>query len=186
MANARFVRLTGTATDVKRARFRQVKGTVSGTVGVRFRQVKATQTVRVRAQIRTMSAGVALAAGAPVVAATAGGTFGAGTTRHLTATAKTSGGATMTSWTWRLISRSAGAPLPVLSASNVQSPTYTAPPDDIDQTYVWGVMGRDSANRQSAEAIVTDVVEAADYLLATAAGWSMPTQDSYAVGTEWR
>lgn len=178
-------RLIGLVTPRAKVKGRQLKAIVASTVGVKGRGLSGKAAKATKVKGRTLSAQVAIAAGAPIAAAGPAQRVSAGGRVQLTVSYVLSAGVVLQSITWRLVTRPSGAPLPVLSATNVQSPTLYAPLDQTERTYVFGVTVKDSANRTSAEGLVSITVEEPDYLLATRAGWSVGVQDSYAVGTVW-
>lgn len=95
-----------------------------------------------------------------------------GTVQVLDGSGSTDPDGTVTGWTWRLVSKSdPGAPTPILSSSQVQKPTYVAPPYIADVTYTWGLTVTDNSGASSAEDTVAHtVLQASDFVLQPS-GW---------------
>jgi hypothetical protein len=117
---------------------------------------------------------VSIAAGAPTVVAGPAQTVFAGALVQLVASIVLSGGATLTSITWRLVTRDVGAPLPTLSATNVQNPTVQAVPAMKAYSMTFGVTAKDSLGRTSAESLVVITVHRAERARATTSGFTRP------------
>jgi hypothetical protein len=79
--------------------------------------------------------------------------------------------AVVVAWTWRLLSKTGGSPDPILADTDKATAYFEARPTGREKTYVMGVQAVDSVGRRSPEAAVSIVVEGADMLAATTAGW---------------
>lgn len=128
---------------------------------------------------------VAIAAGAPLVVTGPAQSVPAGFLVQLTAIATAGGGATIAGYTWRLVTRDVGAPLPTLSATNVQNPRFGAVPSLKQYTVTFGVTATDSVGRKSAEALVVVTVHRAERVRATAGGWNRPVAIGHATALGW-
>jgi hypothetical protein len=121
---------------------------------------------------------------APIVAIGGDHTSPAGAKVHLTCSATAQAGATITGYTWRVVSKSANAGTVVFDNPAVQSPSFRAPLRRKSATYTIGVSVTDSTGRVSPEATCTITIEQAELLAATTAGWQ-PIATEYAVNGGW-
>ncbi len=95
----------------------------------------------------------------------------AGCPVRLTGTAVPTGPAVVIAWTWRLLSKTGGAPDPILTDTDKAVASFEARPTGREKTYTLGVQAVDSVGRRSPETAVSIVVEGADMLAASTAGW---------------
>ncbi|MGN6245101.1 MAG: hypothetical protein ACTHQ3_15725 [Motilibacteraceae bacterium] len=124
-------------------------------------------------------------ANAPAIVAGPDKTWPAGSKIWLTCSAVPKTGATIASYTWRVVSKSANAGLVVYDQGNgVREPSFRAPLRRRQATYTFGVVATDSLGRVSDEATTTVTVEQAEILVATGNGWQ-PAATGYAVAGRW-
>lgn len=179
-ATPRVTSLFARLTPVANPRVVRLVGQVSGTVGVKVARLRGQTASAALVKIPTLGGRVSLAAGAPTVAPPAAQDVVSGALVTLTASGVASAGSTIASYTWRLVSRDVGAKTPQFLATTGATVQMYVPPDAVQRHYTVGVVAKDSSNRVSVEGTSVVTVEAADYLMATTAGWA-PMQDSFAV-----
>lgn len=111
------------------------------------------------------------AANSPTATAGQGLTVQPGSAMRLAGAGTAKGGATIASYAWRLVSRSANGGAVVFSNPAARNPRVRFPVVRKASWYVLGLTVTDSAGRQSPEATVRIDIRQAQLLAASASGW---------------
>lgn len=169
---ARLTSLMGIVEPPLTARATSLMGVVELKTAARLTSVMAVTTLKPYARMTALIGQVALDPAAPVVTlARQDIALQPGCPLRLIGTAVPTPPAVIVAWTWRLLSKTGGAPDPFLTQTDQAIAGFEARPTGREKTYVIGAQVVDNLGRRSPETAVSIVVEPADMLAATAAGW---------------
>jgi hypothetical protein len=179
-AEAWVTRVEGTTVVAAEAWVTRVAGLAANSPEAWVSRVRGTTDVGPAALVLEVRGLADRDANAPTIVAGVDKTVPAGAKAQLTCTAVPKLGATITGYTWRVVSKSANGGTVVFDDPTVREPSFRVPLRKKLATYTLGVSATDSAGRVSSEATTTVTVEQAEILVATTAGWQ-PSATGYAV-----
>ncbi|WP_030526598.1 PKD domain-containing protein [Phycicoccus jejuensis] len=134
-------------------------------------EVRGEATVAATALIAAIRGEYDAAANSPTATAGQGLTVQPGSAMRLAGTGAAKGAATVASYAWRVVSRSATAGAVALSNPAARNPRVRFPVTRKASWYVFGLTVTDSLGRTSPEATVRIDVRQAQLLAASAGGW---------------
>lgn len=172
MAEALVSRIFGTATPSPEARISAIRGTTGSLPQAFIASIRGTATGGPEVWISAIRGQYDAAASAPTAVAGQAVTVPCGAKVTLTGSGSPKGGATIASWSWRVVSKSSNAGAITFSDSAGQSPTFRCPLRRKVATYTFGLTVTDSAGRVSPESTVVVTVEQAEILKSSGTGWA--------------
>lgn len=169
----RFTSLMGVVQPPAKARLTSLMGVTKLTRRIRLTNLKAVSTLTPKVRFTALIGRVDLDPAAPrVTLPRQAVAVPAGCPVKLSAAAIPTAPATVTAWTWRVLSKSAGAPAPILTGTTGAVAGFEGRATRNAQDYTIGVQAVDSVGRRSPETSVTITVDGADMLAAGPAGWT--------------